>query len=65
MYCEPCSWRTIGPCGQVLADSPEAFPHALADRLKRLEARAPRGGMDVKAACRAMIDRDMCSAKVF
>ncbi len=46
------------PCGNVLAGSPEAFPHALADRLKRLEARAPRGGMDANAACRAMIDRD-------
>ena len=44
--------------GHVRADRPEAFPHALADRLKRLEARAPRGGMDANAACRAMIDRD-------
>ena len=58
MYCEPLSWRMVRPAATVRADRPEAFPYALADRLKRLEARAPRGGMDANAACRAMIDRD-------
>ena len=32
--------------------------HALADRLQRLEARRPRGGMNADAGGGAMIDRD-------
>src|SRR5690554_5701610 len=40
------------------ADTAKAFPHALPDRLKRLEAGAAYGCMDADTARRTMIDRD-------
>ena len=58
MYFEPLSWRMVRPAATVRADRPKHSSRTPADRLKRLEARAPRGGMDANAACRAMIDHD-------
>ena len=36
--------------GDILADGPGAFPHTLADGMKRFEACAPHGGMDAHTA---------------
>ena len=44
------------PAGHAVADAPEAFPDALADRLQGLEAGPALGGMEADARGRAVID---------
>src|SRR3712207_9550661 len=44
--------------GDVLGEAAEAAPHALADRLERLEAGGAEGGVDADALGRAVVDGD-------
>src|ERR687884_1803032 len=46
------------PWSCVLRECCEVTPDALADRLQRLEARRPGGGVDADAFGRAMVDGD-------
>ena len=54
----PWSWRSFRPRGDALGEGAEAGAHALAQRLERLEAGRPAGGVDADAFGRAVIDRD-------